>query len=232
MVVRPESRVEIGFESCSVLGLKAAAHAPVAIFLALCDVRGGKIRSSERRFLERASAQIADLRNAFEGAAERPILGAVLEPTEAFIRRVLTEGTASPASLRDFAQSMGASLRRCTKAASRLHLQALDAAVRRALAGLSPAERRSVQIVVLGNHQARAKSLRYQYFARRLRTPARVRSRLTYGEGIESVDEAVSLVATRQMDARIAAAFFEDPRGLDKDVLGDGAAAWLRASHG
>jgi hypothetical protein len=77
--------------------------------------------------------------------------------------------------------------------------------------------------VVVGDHQARARSLGMQYFKRRLQEPPGADQRVTYGENIEDEDEAISLVATRRLDKQIAQAFFGDENRLQRDVLGDAA---------
>ena len=46
-------------------------------------------------------------------------------------------------------------------------------------------------------------------------------NRVTYGEGVEDVDEALALVGKRRLDVTIAKAFFGDARRLQRDVLGD-----------
>jgi hypothetical protein len=50
------------------------------------------------------------------------------------------------------------------------------------------------------------------------------------GGGVTSVDEALRLVATCHFDRELAAAFFGDPKRLQRDVLGDAAAALLGAA--
>jgi len=52
--------------------------------------------------------------------------------------------------------------------------------------------------------------------------------RVVYGEGIETADEALTLVGTKRLDLVIAEAFFREPRRLYRDVLGDEAQEQLR----
>jgi len=53
--------------------------------------------------------------------------------------------------------------------------------------------------------------------------------RVTYGENIDSEEEAFALVATRRLDRLIARAFFGEEKRLQRDVLGDAAKRCLEA---
>jgi len=60
-------------------------------------------------------------------------------------------------------------------------------------------------------------------FKRRFQELPGADERVTYGENIEDEAEAISLVATRRLDKRIAQAFFGDENRLQRDVVGDAA---------
>jgi hypothetical protein len=92
---------------------------------------------------------------------------------------------------------------------------------------LSEDERRSLEVVVAGDHQARARSLAMQYFQRRFGEERRRETRIAYGERVATVAEALELVGTRRIDRAVAAAFYGDPTRLQQDVLGDAAARIL-----
>ncbi len=88
---------------------------------------------------------------------------------------------------------------------------------------LSPADQGALEVVVVGDHQARTRSLGMQYFKRRFDEQPGADRRVTYGENIADEEEAISLVATRRLDKEIAQAFFADDTRLQRDVLGDAA---------
>ena len=103
----------------------------------------------------------------------------------------------------------------------------MHAHVEEALTGLADEARAALQVVVVGDHQARARSFGMQYFRKRLGEPAHVDDRLTYGENVDDVDAALALVGTRRLDEALAVAFFGDAKRLQADVLGDAAEALL-----
>jgi hypothetical protein len=70
-----------------------------------------------------------------------------------------------------------------------------------------------------------------QYFENLLNEPPGTETRLSYGEGLTTVEEAVALVGTRKLDEATAVAFFGSRRRLQHDVLGDAAKEELRRVH-
>ncbi|HEX4461642.1 MAG TPA: hypothetical protein VIA18_26865, partial [Polyangia bacterium] len=72
-----------------------------------------------------------------------------------------------------------------------------------------------------GVHQARARSLAMQFFGKLLDEPPDVERRLVYAENVSDEAQAVTLMATRQLDRALAGAFFGHPERLQRDILGD-----------
>jgi hypothetical protein len=57
-----------------------------------------------------------------------------------------------------------------------------------------------------------------QYFLRRLHE-----DRVTYAEGVDNEQGALALVGIRRLDSTLASAFFDDPKRMQRDLLGDSA---------
>ena len=123
----------------------------------------------------------------------------------------------------EFASDMGPRILRLTELATCDQIAGLHEAVEEAFSKLSPDDERELQVVVVGDHQARIRSLGMQYFQRRFGEKPGADERVTYGENISEEREALSLVGTRQLDKIIARAFFGDEKRLQRDVLGDAA---------
>jgi hypothetical protein len=108
-----------------------------------------------------------------------------------------------------------------------MQLAALHEVVEDELSALSDKERRGLQVVVAGDHQARARNLGMQYFEKRFGESPGQERRVTYGEGMQNAEEALVLIGKRRVDRAIATAFFGDGERLQRDVLGDAAATLL-----
>lgn len=212
--------------------IKSIAHAPIALYAAMRPADGhppgdldalhervARARDSARDGLEHEATD--ELR-----ADVDHVLGATLAVIEH--ARALTEERAREEALEAFAADMRAALLRLTEAATRLQLDALHATVETVVAGLDPGALAHLQVVVAGQHQARARSLGMQYFAKRFGEKEGDEHRVAYAEGAGSVDDALVLVATRRLDNVVARAFFGDPHRLQQDVLGDAVADLLR----
>lgn len=197
--------------------IKSAAHHPIAAYLAAA--RGDFVSSAAqtRRALE-------DAERVLEGDARNDV-ASVLQRTLSFLEHA--DASAADA----FARDVGPMLLRLTDHATRAQLTALHEAVEEELSRLDDEARASLEVVVAGDHQARARSLGMQYFQLRFGEPAGTDRRVTYGEGIESEEEAMNLVAKRGVDRRIARAFFGDVHRLQRDVLGDAAEAILGGAN-
>jgi hypothetical protein len=151
----------------------------------------------------------------------------MLRSCVAFLDRTLAEACVSHAALELLARETGPMLLRLTEHATRARLAALHRAVEAELALMSGQERRALQVVIAGDHQARVRSLAVQYFQRRFDELPGADRRVTYAEGLDEPALALGLVGKRILDRDIAVAFFGDPARLQRDVLGDAAALLL-----
>ncbi len=233
ILFRGDQRSEHRFTPARFHLLKTAAHAPVALYaivsgLGRTDREPAEMSSALHRLadaIDRASVQI-------EGTSEpadddlRPLLLA----TRALVAEALS-GSISSARLAEAARRLGPQMLRVTAQATALQLAALDAVVDERLSLLTPEEKHGLQVVVAGAHQARQRSLGMLYFQKRFGEAPGQELRVTYAEGVEDESEAVGLVGKRRVDRALAKAFFGDAKRLQRDILGDAAAALLSTTE-
>lgn len=222
--------------------VKSVAHAPVALH-ALLHREGDALDAATlaavgelREKLVHAAREVGtDAEAASRGVAPRPVdrmtddMRAVLRMTSSLAAKALAAGRVGAEELATFARDVGAIVLRLTEDATRLQLEALHACVEEAIADLDAHARSTLEVVVIGAHQARARSYGMQYFQKRLGEADGVEHRVAYAESVETEEEAVALIGTRRLDRAIAEAFFGDPKRLQRDVLGDAAAHVLAA---
>jgi hypothetical protein len=201
---------------------KSVAHIAVALFT-LTDTESS--RESQRTGVARLLDHITASLDETERSDPQPIEDAIKVLLERCLQyaQVAREHAPSRSLRRAFASDAGPRILHITELATREQIAGLHGAVEAAFRSLSPRERGELEVVVVGDHQARARSLGMQYFKRRLGEEPGVDERVTYGENIEDESEAVQLVATRRLDKQIAQAFFGDEHRLQRDVLGDAA---------
>ena len=196
--------------------VKAVAHAPLAVFILLSQTSERPALTSR---LGKVRAMLGHTRNAIAESAldeeAQSDLRAIVDTTT----RRLDEFDTSAEALGEFARAMGPHLDRATAHAVRVQLKALHDCTNDLLAPLPMARVAELEVVVVGAHQARERSLGMQYYAARLGDAGA--GRLTYAENVSTVDAALTLVGTRRFDRRLARAFFGDARRLERDVLGD-----------
>jgi hypothetical protein len=213
--------------------IKAVAHAPVAAFAALHAAPGESVDGPLKQALvaldERLGVLDTSLTEDPGTARTVQCLRAIVTATRDYLNHVLAIGIGDGATLAAFAKELGPLLLDATSDATHLQLVVLHERVTKMLSALDDADRQRLQVVVAGSHQARARSLPMQYFARLLGEVPGAEVRVTYAEGARDVDEALTLVGTRLLDRAIAEAFFGNPGRLQYDILGDAAKAQLDA---
>ncbi|MEP7049358.1 MAG: hypothetical protein ABJB12_03355 [Pseudomonadota bacterium] len=204
---------------------KAAAHVAVGLFAAalLGLTKGDPGQRRIERLVQ--SARAATQHNVADELARET--EALFRASAAFGARMLSEERPGEHALEGFARDAGERILRVTHLATCAQIARLHAAFETAQSTLTAGEREQLQVVVLGDHQARARSFGMQYFQRRFRELPGQDDRVTYGENISTEAEAIALVGTRRLDRRIARAFFGDEKRLQRDVLGDAAKACL-----
>lgn len=191
--------------------IKSVAHLPLAV----CGVL---YTSGDRAALEALRAQ----GQAARGTAKD--MDAIIAETDRFLAAVLS---GAAADVDGFAAALGPRLLELTDRATGLQLDALDRAANDAVEGFTDEEHMGFAVVVTGDHQARARSLAMQYFRKRLGEESGAEKRVLYGEAISDAREARALVGKNRLDRRLARAFFGDEHRLQRDILGDAAAARL-----
>ncbi len=215
-------RQSVGYSRASFARAKSAAHVAVALFALTCaESKAEQSRTAVARLLEHLAAAL-DGAPPPERAAVDDEIEALLERCLLFAR-VARERKPSERLRAEFASDAGPRILRITELATCEQIAGLHQEVEAIFSKLSAADQAELQVVVVGDHQARARSLGMQYFKRRFQEQAETDQRVTYGENITDEEEAISLVATRRLDKRIAQAFFGDENRLQRDVLGDAA---------
>jgi hypothetical protein len=234
VVFRHGVRTELPYTPDAFVLLKSISHAPVALYAELQRGDGPqKLSQDGRQRLERLRKLVLQTRQKLQDPAERVALTddvardvrTVLQSSETMLE--LAEHGTTRDAVEKFANAIGPVLKRLMHEATRLQLQSLHECVERALAVMSAAERADLYVVVTGDHQARSRSLGMQYFKLRLREPDDTEERVAYAEGVDDEKAALELVGTRRLDHAVAAAFFGDRKRLQRDLLGDSAAALL-----
>jgi hypothetical protein len=237
IVFREGQRTERSFRSSSFHDVKSAVHVPIAVFSALAS---SKDRRPHRPLAPGVGPVLDALRSRASAAGEslqplpaevRADADAVLGASVAFVDRTRAEASVSRVALEGFAREVGPRLLRLTEHATRIRLAALHRAVEAELSSMSGEARGVFEVVVAGDHQARARSLPVQYFEKRFGEPPGAERRVTYAEGLNDPAEALALVSKRIFDREIASAFFGDSSKLQRDVLGDAAARLLEQAR-
>lgn len=86
---------------------------------------------------------------------------------------------------------------------------------------------KDVSVVVSGSQMPRKRNRITQLFAAMLGVPGEG-MRLVYAEGLYDEQKALNLYGTHHLDAAAAAAFFDDSKRLDEDLLSRGAAKYVQ----
>ena len=228
-ILRRTRQSEASTTSDRVNFLKSIAHIPVTLFVALERLGDAPLDEAARSHLGKLDQVVKVLQGSLsalgEDAGQRAADAAskILDATTRCASGAISDGVASVAALAAYTSGVSAAMRDCASFASHLQLVSLHGAATKLLHDLDPSERRALQVVVVGTHEGRARSLGLQYFSKLLGESPGDEERVVYAEGLRSVEEARNLAGAHRLDVVIGNAFFGDPRRLHRDVLGDAA---------
>jgi hypothetical protein len=203
--------------------LKAVAHVPLALQVLFT---GPAVELDRIRTLRALAAQARAELGLWCGGALRDRQARILEACLQVLDDRLSPGGLAPGQLAAFTGRMGPLVLANAADAAGLELEELDRQVAVWRRAMAEAEWRALRVVISGSHMAREGEVTLQYFCRLLGEPGEG-GRVVYAEGLWQPRDALDLLATHEVDGAAGAAFFGDPRRLHRDILADGAAAWL-----
>jgi hypothetical protein len=206
--------------------LKAVAHVPLALYALLESVADTDLDAARlfnlrhyRDQVQKAKATLGE-RGLDRGQLERQ--NRILDESLEFLANVLRRQRVGGKELTGFTSRLRPLLDDNTRDAARLQIKALHQRVRAWRADLTEEEWKRVKVIVLGSQMPRKDNLAVQYFARLLGEPGEGR-RILYAEGLGDEQRALDLLGTHLIDTRIGSAFFDDPKRMHRDLLGDAA---------
>jgi len=228
-VVDGDLRKDIAVTSKEFHNLKSIAHAPIAIYVTLSIQNAGEVPQKDLETLHRIRKGLAGAISAYNTESDSELSRQILTDCLVLIDHVQEAKALDLAALEAFARTMGQALLRLTEIATALQLDSLHHGVQTALEHLSAKKRKTLHVVVVGDHQGRERSFAMQYFLKRFAEPEGKETHVTYAENVATVEEALALVGTQRLDRKVARSFFGDSKRLQRDVLGDAAEAILRS---
>ncbi|HEY7312665.1 MAG TPA: hypothetical protein VH643_25090 [Gemmataceae bacterium] len=213
--------------------LKSVAHVPLTVYLLLGDTgEDDSITEASLAELRVVCELIAKTGAALEERGfkreilerQRKLLAASLAAADQALKRACCSDKERVAFARKAAPLLLANV----ADAARVQIDGYHACVSAWRRKLTADEWGKLRVVVMGSQMPRKQHLAVQYFARLLGETGEGR-RIVYAEGLNDEKRALNLLGTHLLDREIAGAFFDDPQRMDRDLLSDAAADYLRA---
>lgn len=230
VLVRGGKRSEAGVNAPSYHTVKALAHIPLAIFVALTPGEGA-LDAGRRETLEALRKLIPPARASLDGISlSKDTLSRQDQLTTQsleFIDDVLKRGDYTRAALTAYVRKVKPIVMANVGEATRAQLDVLHKQVTAWRAELSPADWAKLQVVVIGPHMPRDENVATQYFAKVLHEPKEGR-RVVYAESLWEEPRALDLVGTHLLDGAVGEAFFGDYFRMHRDLLADAARDYLK----
>ena len=215
--------------------LKALAHIAFGVQLTLMANGNSKLVDVTANELHAKRRQILDAQpvaNALVEATGSNTPEELLCRTLALVDRVLENDAVDLKRLRDEIRGLASVALEVGHLAVRIELEQIHTVVKRWRDHLGEARWADLYVIICGNHQPRYREAASQYFARLLHRPegfaAEREERWLYGEGLDSIDAALDLLARHIVDQRASRLLFGDRCHLQKDLLADVASAELK----
>jgi hypothetical protein len=214
--------------------LKALAHLPFTVYLELRAVDG---TLSDERYgrLVALRKLIAGVEEEFPtydfGPHDPERQRRLVSTTASFVAGVIARRECLRPNLEKFAAEVGPDMHANTLSAAAVELGHHHGEIREWLDDLGDDERSRLRFVVCGSQMPRAGHRIVQLAAALIGEKGEGR-RIVYAEAIYEEQRALNLLGTHRLDSESAEAFFGDPTKLDRDILSDGAARYVRDHFG
>lgn len=203
--------------------LKALSHLPLVVYLSLADPKDDEMDINYLHDqLEKTTAMLASLDNYIE-----PISSAIGQLQDSL---VANDGLLAYDAATQFARSLKPTFQKLIDGAATDEVSQLMSALKDIKAKVNNDLHWSETFfVICAGHQPRYKQTSKLFFERWLRQETNSHSeavhRIIYAEGCKSLDDALKLVTTRIVSAKLGDLFLHSPLSLDEDVLGDAGKA-------
>lgn len=227
--------------------LKTVDHVPLAVFSVLTRPATNNNPNSAPTVLSKAQA--ANIRSIIDLVkAARPELNAYLASSGAlskitierqsqildkslnFAESVLQAGKTNETDLRSFTRSLRVPLLANASEAISAQLSAIDKVVGRWKQNMGQDKWQKLKVVIISGHMPRNQHATLQYFCKVLKQ-SQEGERIIYAEGALDEADALTLMATHDLDRSVAVSFFVDKWRMHRDLLSDGAAHYIKHHH-
>lgn len=209
--------------------LKEVAHVPLTIFLLL--PAEGELSEPQRTELRAFRAQMTVGRQALAEHSldkeTRERQEKIFAASEQFLDGVLARKKVKASEMNEFAGQMRPLLLANMAGAAKAELDALDRQMRTWRGEMTPEEWKQLRVLILGSALPRKDNLATQFFARLLGEKGEG-PRIIYTESIYEEPRALDQLGRHLVDTDIGQSFFNDPRRMMRDLLGDAAAEYIK----
>lgn len=211
--------------------LKEVSHITLGTFVILTN-------HTDQSLDEETAGRLKRFRDAIAGArgtlAERGLKGEqlarqerIIERTLAFQDRVLADNLVSAGDLKSYTRSVARDdLDNAFEAVSS-QLATMDEIVSRWRQSMGEDQWKRLRVVIGTGHMPRERLASLQFFFKLLKVSREGKQVVTI-ESAADHDAAVDLLVTHMLDQAVAEDFFGDSWRMHRDLLSDGAAAYLR----
>jgi hypothetical protein len=226
----PEKRLEGKPVPALYHRLKALAHLPFTVYLELREI-DGELSDARVERLVALRKLISDVEKelpTYDFDAYDPARQArIVLRTAALVDGVVDRRRSTRSVVEAFAKELGPDMYENTLAAAAVELGHHHGEIRDWLEDLDEAERGRLRVIVCGSQMPRSGHRIVQLAAAILGVKGEG-DRIVFAEAIYEEQRALNLLGTHRLDSESAEAFFGDATKLDRDILADGAARYVR----
>jgi hypothetical protein len=211
--------------------LKTVSHVPLAIYVLLANAGEGELNTQRRAALRGYRDQLRPIGAALAkrglSADQLRRQDAILSASTRFLDELLDGSEIKAGAVTAFARRMAPLVLANARDAARAQLEGLHRQACLWKAEMSGDEWRRLRVVIMGSPLPRRDNLAVKYFAHLLGEKGEG-ARIIFAESLFEERRALNLLGTYLLDTEIGAVFFDDPKRMNRDLLGEAAAECLR----
>lgn len=206
---------------------KSLSHSVLGLFALLAQGAGKPIDKDQLKALKDYQTLLTAARSVVEkfgfDADSLARQKRVLDRAEQLTAKALKDGKVSKEELTKFCRASRADVLANAKAAARVQLLGIHGQMMKWKKELSAEDWAQLTVIVPGPPTAREGNVAIQYFARLFGESKAEGKRIVYAESTYDEENALNVLGTLRLDARLSGVVFGDRYRLHRDFLADGA---------
>lgn len=210
--------------------LKTIDHVPIAVYCIVRSAVDGELSGEQQEHLAKLRTAIESVHRDLDDIFPQPNVlqrqGQILDRCDSYVARAIEQNRCSAEEIDDLIDALRPLIMENVQDATKLRIDNYHTQMLAWRPLFREEEWQKLKVIIPGAAMPRHNSLAVRYFAKVFEQDGET-GRIIYAESRFEETDALQLLGTHLIDARIGSAFFDDSTRMTRDLLGPSANAYL-----